>query len=338
MFQSIKEITKNPKLGFLSAEEKRVIFVVEGRPIPALKSVLSDKSPVFSSMFSGNLKESKEKEIVIEDTTYEAFNTFIGLLYCDHLYFDVDNNQLIRELYKLSDRYDVSRLADRITDELTDRNQLKGANCVSNEDFNRKWLTIRSIARMAFESQILRLIENVLTFIDVNFDHFLKKDYKELNVLNDLTDGRLMDLMANQCRKAKEDKKNRTITDPQCNRMPAKQSATEPQSSHQHYYITQYRTNQSVPQQFGYHNDNGAVNPMQAQAAAQSVNAANIPQRQSFGQYFLPPQNSGQRYNAVNTFPHNINAIPFNPQQNYMPTHNQSYDSNRQMGGNTSRR
>ena len=183
-----------PELDYLMAEKKSdVLFIAERQTIPALKSFLSDKSPVFSAMFSGDFKEAKDKEIVIEDTTYEAFNTFIEFLYCDHLFCDIDNDfKLIGELYTLSDRYDVTYLEDRITDELTNRNLLNGPKSVSDEDFQKKWPTIRSITRIAFEWKISRLIENVMTFIDINFDHFLKKDNRELSELNDLTDGRLL--------------------------------------------------------------------------------------------------------------------------------------------------
>ena len=55
----------------MNEEKSDVLFEVEGQTIPAIKSFLSVKSRVFSAMFSGDFKESKDKEIVIEDTTYE---------------------------------------------------------------------------------------------------------------------------------------------------------------------------------------------------------------------------------------------------------------------------
>ena len=187
-------------------DENPVVFVVEAQTIPAIKSVLTDKSRVFSAMFSGNFKESKDKEIVIEDTTYEAFNAFIGFLNNDNLVLDIDNEfELIQELYRLSDRYEVSYLEHRITDELTNRNLLNCPKCLSEEDFQKKWLTIRQIARIAFESRITRLIENVLTFIEINFDNFLKKNNIELSELNDLTDRRLFHLMINKFRHLSEE-------------------------------------------------------------------------------------------------------------------------------------
>ena len=205
-----------PELDNLMGEQKSdVLFVVEGRKIPALISSLSAKSQVFENMFSGNFKESKDKEIPIEDTTYDAFNTFVGFLNSKDLFIDFDNDfQLISKLYKLSDRYDVSQLADRITDELIKRNQLNAPKYLSEEEFQWKWPKIRSITRIAIESQslgliekvILRLIENVMTFIDKNFDHFMNKNYNELIGLNDLTNGRLFNLMENKCTKGSKEK------------------------------------------------------------------------------------------------------------------------------------
>ena len=199
-------MTKNPELDYFMNEEKSdVVFIVEGKRIPALKAFLSVKSRVFSAMFSGNLKESKNEEIVIEDTTYEAFKTFIRFLYCDDLVLkDNIDFELIPELYRLSERYGVLKFEDKITDELIERNSdlFKGEKCLSHQSFRINWQTMKSIARIAFELKIQNLEEKVMTFIDNNFHHFLlKKSNKELRELYDLTDGRLLDLMAIKFRK-----------------------------------------------------------------------------------------------------------------------------------------
>ena len=204
-----KEMSGIPELDyFMNVERSDVRFIVEGQSIPALKAFLSVKSRVFHAMFSGDFRESKDKEIVIEDTTYEAFKTFIQFLYCDHLVLkDVNDFKLIRELYRLSDRYDVSRLEYRITDRkledwgfITSISSYCPYQYVADEEFQIKWPTIKSIARIAFELKITKLEENVMKFIDHNFDHFLKKDNKELNDLHNLTDGRIIELMANKCK------------------------------------------------------------------------------------------------------------------------------------------
>ena len=186
----------------MNEEKSDVLFVVEGQQIPALKAFLSVKSRVFSAMFSGDFKESKDNKVVIEDTTYEAFKTFIRCLYCEELVLnDVNDLDFFGELYRLSDRYDVSRFERRITEEFMKRNShlFNGPKCLSDESFQKDWQTMQSIARIAFESKITSLMDIVMTFIDKNFDHFLK-DNKGFNELNDLTDGRLLDLVVNKCK------------------------------------------------------------------------------------------------------------------------------------------
>ena len=185
---------------FMNKEKSDVVFVVEGKRIPALKAFLSVKSRVFCAMFLGEFKESKDKEVVIEDTTYEAFKAFLQFLYCDDLGLkDYNDFELIGELYRLSDRYDVSRLEHRITNKLIKSNS-NLFKSVSEEDFQTYWLKINSISKIAFEFKIIKLMDNVMTYITRHFDHLLKKDIKELNELNDTTGGRLLDLMAEMCK------------------------------------------------------------------------------------------------------------------------------------------
>ena len=110
-------MSETSEFDYLKGEQKSdVMFIVEEQTIPALKSVLSVISSVFRDMFSGNCNESKVEEIVIEDTTYEAFKTFIYFLYCDHLVLkDINDFELTQELYKLSEKYKVPQLSERLT-------------------------------------------------------------------------------------------------------------------------------------------------------------------------------------------------------------------------------
>ena len=165
---------------FMNAERSDVLFSVEGQRIPALKAFLSVKSRVFHAMFSGEFKGSIVRVIVIEDTTYEAFKTFIRFLYFDDLDLKINDFKMIGELYRLSNRYDVPRLEYRITDLLYSNYffQFYWSARVTDENFQRKWPTLRLIARIVFEFKITKLEKNVMTFIGDNFDHFLKKDNK----------------------------------------------------------------------------------------------------------------------------------------------------------------
>ena len=61
------------------------------------------------------------------------------------------------------------------------------------------------ISRISFSYKMEELITKVMSFIDNNFNDFIKKEGKELNRLNDLTDGRLIQLMADNYSKLFKD-------------------------------------------------------------------------------------------------------------------------------------
>ena len=193
-----KQLSENPELDyFMNESVSDVVFVIEGQSLPAMKSILSLKIKVFRAMFSGDFKEQKDKEVIIEDTTYEAFKTFIRFIYCDDLVLKDDNDfEMFEELCKLCDIYDVSRLENRLTDRLYGKS-LKLLE--SKEDFEEVWDEMQSILKIAFEYKIEKLMDKVMEFIDENFDHFVDEDDEVLNELNDSTDGRLFPLMADKC-------------------------------------------------------------------------------------------------------------------------------------------
>ena len=196
-------MSENPEFDYFMNEEKSdVIFVVEGQHIPAIKTYLSVKSRVFSAMFSGNFKETKDEEIVIEDTTYEAFKTLIEFLYFDDLFLKDDNDfELIEELYKLSDRYDVSRMKNRITDKLCKKIDIL---LDSYQYIKEVWLNFQPILKIAFDYKIEKLMNKVMEFIYYKLEFLSTLDNEELFQLNDLTDGRFFTLLADNCRKYRE--------------------------------------------------------------------------------------------------------------------------------------
>src|SRR5882757_5509116 len=91
---------------FMNESESDVIFTINGQRVPALKPVLSLKSDVFRAMFSGNFKESKDKEIPIDDTTVDAFKTMLLYLYSEKLVFsNGEDMELIGDVLKVADKY-----------------------------------------------------------------------------------------------------------------------------------------------------------------------------------------------------------------------------------------
>ena len=184
---------------FMNESVSDVIFVVEDQQIPALKAFLCLKSTVFRDLLSSKSNDNKNKCFVfIEDTTYAAFKTFLRFFYLEELDLKYDNDfKLIEDIIRLTIRYDVYRLRDRITDELFNMSFILING--SDVEFEDNWRKMRSILKIGFEFQIEKLIENVMIFIAKKFDHFVDEDIGVLIQLNDWTDGRLFSLMADKC-------------------------------------------------------------------------------------------------------------------------------------------
>ena len=213
-------MSENPELDYFMDESvSDVIFLVEGHTLPAMKSILSLKSKVFRAMFSGDFKESKDNKVVIEDTTYKAFKIFIRFLYCDDLVLkdeDIDGNNeydvydenedkdydMFSQLWKLCDRYDVSRLMDKMTEKLYEKCESLLNPSISS--FGQAWAENQSILKFAFEFKIEKLMDKVMEFIEKRFDFFLGKYIYEEQIMfsefNDRTDGRLFSLLFKKCR------------------------------------------------------------------------------------------------------------------------------------------
>ena len=172
----------------MNKDKSDVIFLIGGQPLPAQKALLSIKNRVFRAMFSDKFKESKDREVVIKNTTFDAFKTFIWFLYSDELLIKDSNDlNLIEEVVKLSDRYEANRLMRKTTKRL-----IKTVMTFNN---------FEQISRIAFRYQMKELMSKVMAFIDKNFNQFVAKDEEELKLLNESTDGRLLKVMANNYRK-----------------------------------------------------------------------------------------------------------------------------------------
>lgn len=80
-------------------------FPDERETVPAHKCLLAIASPVFQTMFFGQLKETGDIRIV--DATPNAFREFLQFFYCDKIELTQEN---IHEVLTLADKYDVAGL------------------------------------------------------------------------------------------------------------------------------------------------------------------------------------------------------------------------------------
>ena len=142
---------------FMNEDKSDVVFVVEGQKLPALKIFLCMKNRVFRAMFSDNFKESKDKTVVIEETSFEAFQTLILFLYSDQLVLEDDEDlKLIKEVCELSDRYDSPRLLEKVGQHLM--------SIALNEN------NFYDITDIAFNHKIDELLAKTMTFMAINFN------------------------------------------------------------------------------------------------------------------------------------------------------------------------
>jgi len=189
MSNSPKKVNSNPEMDyFMNEAVSDVFFIIDGKTLPAQKAILSLKSRVFRTMFLSKFKESTEKEVPIEDTTYEAFKSFVQVLYCDELSIeemtDCEAIDLLQELLQLSDRYDSPRVATK-----------------AKEYLNKIVLgykTIVSIARIAIEYHIQELTDKVIAFVEQEFDYLVQWQTKLFMQLNVLLDNKLFESMINK--------------------------------------------------------------------------------------------------------------------------------------------
>eukprot|EP00638_Chattonella_subsalsa_P015437 CAMPEP_0117818270 /NCGR_PEP_ID=MMETSP0949-20121206/1148_1 /TAXON_ID=44440 /ORGANISM="Chattonella subsalsa, Strain CCMP2191" /LENGTH=452 /DNA_ID=CAMNT_0005656753 /DNA_START=128 /DNA_END=1486 /DNA_ORIENTATION=+ len=91
---------------FVNQEElSDVTFIVEGRPVYA--KILCMRCTYFKAMFMGEMKESREREITLQDVRYPIFLALLEYLYTDEVNVSLD---IAMELLQAADQFGVERL------------------------------------------------------------------------------------------------------------------------------------------------------------------------------------------------------------------------------------
>lgn len=92
---------------FVDQEElSDVTFIVEGQPVHAHK-IMCLRCEYFKAMFTGDMKESREREIVLRDVRRPIFLALLEYLYTDDVQVDLD---VAMELLQAADQFGVDRL------------------------------------------------------------------------------------------------------------------------------------------------------------------------------------------------------------------------------------
>jgi len=86
----------------------------EVKEILAHKLVLSCGSEVFQTQFYGSIQD--QEEILVEDSSYEAFKLFLDILYNQKVEFKSLTFQLLAEMFYLAEKYRIDTLKKVVTD------------------------------------------------------------------------------------------------------------------------------------------------------------------------------------------------------------------------------
>lgn len=143
---------------FISQRNTDVTFNVKDKTFSSLKTILEARSPVFAAMFQNDMSEKKTGEINITDCDPDAFEIFLLFLYSGTVDFSKCN---VCELYKITDKYDVSELklmcADFMGENLSAENF--GEALILGHDFDEE-----------------KLMSHVQNFFDENFEQIVSSD------------------------------------------------------------------------------------------------------------------------------------------------------------------
>ncbi|XP_057318588.1 speckle-type POZ protein B-like [Microplitis mediator] len=102
-----RKITDDLKELYESKTNSNVIFVVGNEKFKAHKFILSTRSPVFSAMFTHELKENRNSEVDIPDIDPEIFNKMLEFIYTDEINnLDEDAESLLES----ADKYQLLNL------------------------------------------------------------------------------------------------------------------------------------------------------------------------------------------------------------------------------------
>ncbi|XP_057318320.1 speckle-type POZ protein-like B [Microplitis mediator] len=113
-----KQIVDDLKDLFHSKEGSDVVLIVGDKKIPAHKTLLVSRSPVFSAMFKHKLKENQENEVDIPDMDPDICEKLLEFIYTDNV---TDFDQFFERLYEPADKYQIPALK-KVCEELLYKN------------------------------------------------------------------------------------------------------------------------------------------------------------------------------------------------------------------------
>ena len=143
----------DPALGSLCD----VVIVVQGQRFPAHKAVLAAASDVFKAMFTNQMRERRQSEVVLEEL--EAQTWKMAMRYIYHAQLDIDDEKTALSLLATARMYQLQRLETFVEKFLV--SCVRTSNCfqllVEGDRFALDQLTEACYRRMATEFEAIAL-------------------------------------------------------------------------------------------------------------------------------------------------------------------------------------
>ncbi|XP_018494802.1 BTB/POZ domain-containing protein 9 [Galendromus occidentalis] len=93
-----------------SAEYSDVTLIVEGESLPAHKIILASSCDYFRALLFGGMRESSQREVVLQDVPLKAFKLLLGYIYTGHLTLGGMKEDAILEILELAHKYGFEKL------------------------------------------------------------------------------------------------------------------------------------------------------------------------------------------------------------------------------------
>uniref|UniRef100_A0A7S2SJA3 BTB domain-containing protein n=1 Tax=Rhizochromulina marina TaxID=1034831 RepID=A0A7S2SJA3_9STRA len=143
-----------------------ITFLVEGKPVHAHK-IMCIRCEYFRAMLTGEMREAREKEIVLQDVRYQVFLSLLEYLYTDQIDIRVEEAM---ELFQAADRFGVERLKRMCENAMLSSINIDNAASIL-------------LAADLYDATSLR--EKCLLFIISNFDAVIKtQSFEDLGRTN----------------------------------------------------------------------------------------------------------------------------------------------------------
>lgn len=104
----LHNVSNNLKEIYVNSHRNDVVLNVDGEQIPAHKMILESRSPVFSAMFSHDMKENRTGEVDIRDIDLKSFGCVLSFMYCGEI--DWLSTENACSIYSAAEKYDLPEL------------------------------------------------------------------------------------------------------------------------------------------------------------------------------------------------------------------------------------